>query len=88
MRQGIVPYFYGYALSLDTEPFGPHLNAFSRDLHPPSPVLIEYLPNDFSLNCVNYSRKRMAKLVDGIKQIHLALVEHNDPYPRNNLIFL
>lgn len=28
----------------------------------------------------------MAKAVDGIKQVHLALVEHNNPYPKNIVI--
>ncbi|KAL1999752.1 hypothetical protein VTN02DRAFT_4069 [Thermoascus thermophilus] len=38
------------------------------------------------MNCVTYSKERMDKAVDGIQQIHSALVEHNDPYPKNVLI--
>jgi hypothetical protein len=30
-----------------------------------------------------YTEERMAKAVDGIRQVHLALIEHNDPYPKN-----
>jgi hypothetical protein len=38
------------------------------------------------MNCVTYSKERMVKAVDGIRKIHSALVEHNDPYPKNILI--
>ncbi|EDN07417.1 predicted protein [Histoplasma mississippiense (nom. inval.)] len=31
-------------------------------------------------------KERMAKAVKGIQQIHSALVEHNDPYPKNIMI--
>lgn len=44
---------------------------------------MEYLSNALPMNCVTYSKERMAKAVEGIQQIHLALVEHNDPYPKN-----
>ncbi|WEW57294.1 hypothetical protein PRK78_002759 [Emydomyces testavorans] len=83
---GFVPYFYGYSLSLDTEAFAPHLNIFLCDLHPPSSILIEYLPNPAPMNCVTYTKERMAKAIDGIQQVHSALVEHNDPYPKNIMI--
>nr|KMM69768.1 hypothetical protein CPAG_06082 [Coccidioides posadasii RMSCC 3488] len=83
---GFVPYFYGYTLSLDIKPFTPHLDAFLRDRHLPSSILMEYLPNPSPMDCVTYSRERMGKAIDGIQQVHSALVEHNDPYPKNIMI--
>lgn len=38
------------------------------------------------MNCVTYSKERMAQAVDGIRLIHSALVEHNDSYSKNILI--
>ena len=38
------------------------------------------------MNCVTYTKERMQKALVGIQKIHLALIEHNDPYPKNILI--
>ncbi|EEH19928.2 hypothetical protein PABG_02187 [Paracoccidioides brasiliensis Pb03] len=84
--QGYVPQFYGYALSLNLAAHAPHLDAFQRDTGLPSAILMEYLPNPLLMNCITYSKERMAKAVNGIEQIHSALIEHNDPYPKNILI--
>ncbi|KJF61425.1 uncharacterized protein CIMG_11033 [Coccidioides immitis RS] len=84
--QGHVPQFYGYTLSLNPAAHAPHLEAFRHEGGLLSAILIEYLPNPLLMNCVTYSKDQMAKAVDGIKQIHSALVEHNDPYPKNILI--
>ncbi|GMF76932.1 unnamed protein product [Aspergillus oryzae] len=45
-----------------------------------------YLPQPLVMNSVTYSKDRMQKVAIGIQQIHLALIEHNDPYPKNILI--
>ncbi|OJD12016.1 hypothetical protein AJ78_07333 [Emergomyces pasteurianus Ep9510] len=82
---GYVPKFYGFML-LNPTSFAPHLYAFQRDSGLPSAILIEYLPNSLPMNCVTYSKERMDKAIIGIQQIHSALVEHNDPYPKNILI--
>lgn len=66
--------------------FTPHLGAFQEDAELPSAVLIEYLPNPLLMNCMTYIKERMEKAITGIEQIHLALVAHNDPYPKNILI--
>ncbi|PGH35720.1 hypothetical protein GX50_01433 [[Emmonsia] crescens] len=84
--RGFVPQFYGYALSLDPIAFAPHLDVFQRDAHLPYAILIEYLPNPMEMNCVTYSKERMAKAVTSIQQVHSALIEHNDPYPKNIMI--
>ncbi|OAX85336.1 hypothetical protein ACJ72_00301 [Emergomyces africanus] len=84
--RGYVPQFYGYMLSLNPDAFAPHLDGFQCDTGLPSAILMEYLPNPLLMNCVTYTKERMASAVDGIKQIHLALIEHNDPYPKNILI--
>jgi hypothetical protein len=78
-----VPQFYGYTLSLDPAAFTPHLDAFLHDNSFPSAIIIEYLLNPLSMNRVTYTKERMKQAVDGIKQIHSALIEHNDPYPKN-----
>ncbi|EER38046.1 conserved hypothetical protein [Histoplasma capsulatum var. duboisii H88] len=83
---GYVPQFYGYAVSLNLDVISPHLDAFQHDTGLPSAILIEYLPHPLPLNCVTYNEERMAKAVHGIEQIHSALVEHNDAYPKNILI--
>lgn len=85
--RGYVPQFYGYTLFLHPTTFAPHLDAFRRDIGLPSAILMEYLPNPLLMNCVTYSEERMASAVDGIKQIHSALIEHNDPYPKNVVMF-
>ncbi|KAL1952988.1 hypothetical protein VTO42DRAFT_3784 [Malbranchea cinnamomea] len=84
--QGYVPQFYGYTLSLNPATLAPYLDAFQRDASLPSAILMEYLPNPSLINCVTYRKERMAQAVNGIQQIHSALVEHNDPYPKNILI--
>ena len=83
---GYVPRFYGYALCLNPAAFAPHLDTFWRDFGLPSAILLEYLPSPLSMNCVTYTPERMAKAVDGIRQVHRALIEHNDPYPKNIVI--
>lgn len=81
-----MPQFYGYALCLNPTAFTPYLDTFLRNAGLPSAILIEYLPNPLLMNCVTYTKERMAKAVDGIKQVHLALVEHNDSYPKDIVI--
>ncbi|OOO15025.1 hypothetical protein AFCA_009345 [Aspergillus flavus] len=83
---GYVPKFYGYMLTVNPASWAPHLEAFHHDSGLPSAVLIEYLPQPLVMNSVTYSKDRMQKVAIGIQQIHLALIEHNDPYPKNILI--
>ena len=83
---GSVPQFYGYTLCLNPTAFSPYLDAFQKDTDHPSAILLEYLPNPLLMNCVTYTKERMAKAVEGIRRVHLALVEHNDPYPKNIVI--
>ncbi|KAE8153530.1 hypothetical protein BDV25DRAFT_127189 [Aspergillus avenaceus] len=84
--RGYVPQFYGYNLSLDLEGFPPILDSFRRDSAPPNVILMEYLPNPLLMNCITYSKERMAKAVESIQQIHSALILHNDTYPKNIVI--
>lgn len=73
-------------LAINLASWAPHLEAFQHDSDPPTAILIEYLPQPLVLNCATYSKERMQKAEIGIRQIHLALIEHNDPYPKNVLI--
>ncbi|QSS61137.1 protein kinase superfamily domain-containing protein [Histoplasma capsulatum] len=82
----VLKVFYGYTLSLRPTALAPHLDVFQHDSGLPSAILMEYLPNPLVMNCITYSKERMAKAVKGIQQIHSALVEHNDPYPKNIMI--
>ncbi|KAJ6180961.1 hypothetical protein N7519_011422 [Penicillium mononematosum] len=83
---GVVPNFYGFMLAIHPGDCAPHLDAFRHDKGLPRAILIEYLPKPLVMNCVTYTKERMQKAVNGIRQIHVALVEHNDPYPKNILI--
>lgn len=83
---GFVPMFYGYTLAINPTSWRPHLDAFEGDNDLPSGILMEYLPNPVSMNCVTYTQERFEKVNMGIRQIHSALIEHNDPYPKNVLI--
>lgn len=69
--------------NIDPADFAPHLDSFQHDGGHPSAILIEYLPNPMSMNCVTYTKERMDKAIVGIEQIHSALMEHNDYYPKN-----
>ncbi|EER45817.1 conserved hypothetical protein [Histoplasma capsulatum H143] len=83
---GTVPNFYGFMLAINPANCAPYLNAFQHDTDFPSAILIEYLPKPLEMNCVTYTAECMQKAVIGIQKVHSALVEHNDPYPKNILI--
>lgn len=84
---GYVPQFYGFAVAANPANFlHPHFNTFQHDRGPPRAILIEHLPNALVMDSDISNEERMGKAIIGIQQIHLALVEHNDPYPKNILI--
>jgi hypothetical protein len=84
--RGFVPSFYGYLDRVDPAAFHPTLQHFMHDKFNPRAILLEFLPNAERLNCVNYSEARYRHAMDGMKEIHKALVHHRDIYPRNILI--
>lgn len=49
-------------------------------------IILEYLPDAESLNCVNYSAARYRDAIVGMKRIHEAHVIHEDVYPKNILV--
>ncbi|PGH02857.1 hypothetical protein AJ79_07513 [Helicocarpus griseus UAMH5409] len=85
--RGITPQFYGTIENIDPTRCLPHLHAFVKDEHPPTAILLEYIPNMETLTWSNYSGKRMENFVDGLNAIHDALVSHDDVHPRNMMIF-
>lgn len=87
-EKGHVPQYYGYIDRLDPTQFRPYLDCFNDDLYAPEAIVLEYFPNVETLNCVNYSKQRYQKAVDGIEEIHKALVHHRDVYPKNLLLVL
>lgn len=81
-----MPGYYGYIDRLDPTLYEPHLNPFRNNKYSPRAILLEYFSNIELLNCANYSDQRFQKVIDGIKEIHSALVHHRDVYPKNVLI--
>lgn len=85
-ERGHVPNYYGYIDRLDPITHQPYLDHFRDDKYSPQAILLEYLPNAEQLNCTNYSNQRFRKVMDGINEIHGALIHHHDVYPKNILI--
>lgn len=84
--RGFVPKFYGYTNRMDPAAFYPAFQHFAQDKQKPKAILLEYLPNSESLNCVNYSAALYPQAIEGMKEIHRAGVRHQDIYPRNLLL--
>lgn len=84
--RGFVPTIYGYIDRLDPFAFHPPLQHFSKDKLRPRAILLEYLPDAESLNCVNYSQDLVRYAVQGLQEIHNAFVHHRDIYPKNMLV--
>ncbi|KAJ9240620.1 hypothetical protein DTO271D3_6580 [Paecilomyces variotii] len=82
----IVPQFYGSMDKFDPRPCQPHLNMFVEDEYPPSAILLEYLPNVEMIHLHNYTTERADRFIEGIKEIHKALIFHGDTKPRNMLL--
>lgn len=70
----------------DPRPCQPHLNMFVEDEYPPSAILLEYLPNVEMIHLHNYTTERADRFIEGIKEIHKALIFHGDTKPRNMLL--
>ncbi|KAK2741734.1 hypothetical protein FQN55_008234 [Onygenales sp. PD_40] len=84
--RGFVPKFHGYINGMDPAAFHPAFQHFAQDKRKPRAILLEYLPNSESLNCVNYSDMLYPQAIEGMKEIHRAGVHHRDIYPRNLLL--
>ena len=87
-EKGVVPRYYGHIDQLGPGQFRPHLDHFIHDLYHPKAMVFEYLPNTESINCVNYSKERFQKAIDGIQEIYKALVYHQDVYLKNIVLVL
>ncbi|KAJ5569497.1 uncharacterized protein N7459_008927 [Penicillium hispanicum] len=85
-ERGFVPKFYGYIHELDPAAFYPTLQHFGRDKFKPRAILLEFLPDSESLNCVNYFDALYPQAVEGMKEIHRAGVHHQDVWPKNLLL--
>lgn len=82
----VVPKFHSYIDRVDTALFYPTLQDFAHDKFQPRGMLLEYLPNAESLNCVNFSDVLFPQAIEGMKEIHKAGVHHQDIYPKNILL--
>ncbi|KAK1148805.1 hypothetical protein N8T08_008690 [Aspergillus melleus] len=85
-ESGFVPKFYGYIDRVDPAAFHPAFEQFVKDKLKPRAMLLEYLPNSESLNCVNYSDALFPQAIEGMMEIHKAGVHHRDIYPKNLLL--
>ncbi|KAB8274581.1 hypothetical protein BDV30DRAFT_225746 [Aspergillus minisclerotigenes] len=85
-ERSIVPKFHSCINEVDPAAFHPALRHFAQDTFKPREILLEYLPNAESLNCVNYSDTLYPQAIEGMKEIHKAGVHHRDIYPRNILL--
>ncbi|KAJ5177864.1 uncharacterized protein N7500_000563, partial [Penicillium coprophilum] len=83
---GFIPEFHGYIDRIDPVAFSPTLQHFAHDKLKPKAIILEYLPNAESLNCVNYSDTLYPQAIEGMKEIHRAGVHHRDIYPKNLLL--
>ncbi|PLB47132.1 hypothetical protein P170DRAFT_511778 [Aspergillus steynii IBT 23096] len=83
---GFVPKCYGYIDRVDPAAFHPAFDNFAQDKMKPRAILLEYLPNAESLNCVKYSDTLFPQAIEGMKEIHRAGVYHYDVWPRNLLL--
>ena len=52
----------------------------------PRAIILEYLEGAEELNRVNYSEERLELATQGMNEIHRALINHYDVYPKNILI--
>ncbi|QKX56839.1 uncharacterized protein TRUGW13939_03946 [Talaromyces rugulosus] len=84
--RGYVPKFYGCINRMDPAAFHPALQHFAQDKLQPRAILLEYLENAKSLNCVNYADALYPQAIEGMKEIHIAGVHHRDIYPKNLLL--
>ncbi|RAL14144.1 uncharacterized protein BO97DRAFT_433256 [Aspergillus homomorphus CBS 101889] len=85
-ERGVVPKCYGYIDRMDPAAFAPVLRHFAHDKLQPRAILLEYLPNAESLNCVNYSDALYSQAIEGMEEIHRAGVHHQDLYSKNLLL--
>ncbi|KAL4778626.1 hypothetical protein BJX76DRAFT_342755 [Aspergillus varians] len=84
--RGIVPHFLGSMRKFDPSSCKPYLRKFLEDEYPPSALFLEYIPNMETIHLGNFTPQRAEKLVQGIREIHKALVLHKDPKPRNMIL--
>ncbi|KAJ5692811.1 hypothetical protein N7462_002234 [Penicillium macrosclerotiorum] len=84
--RGIVPQYLGSISKFDPSKCQPHLSMFQEDEYLPSALFLEYIPGLEMISLTNYTPQRVENLVSGMREIHKALVCHNDPQARNMMI--
>lgn len=84
--RGVIPHFFGTMRKFDPSSCQPHLRHFVEDEYPPSAIFMEYIPGLEMITLENYTEKRVANLLDAIRQIHKAFVRHKDVKPRNMMV--
>ncbi|KAJ5355465.1 uncharacterized protein N7496_012677 [Penicillium cataractarum] len=84
--RGFVPKFYGSIDRADPAAFHTTFQHFAQDKLKPRAILLEYLADAETLNCVNYSDELYPQAIEGMEEIHRAGVHHQDIYPKNLLL--
>ena len=88
--KGLVPKFYGIIENMNIDLWQPLLVQFLNDWwcdYPPNAIIMEYIPGMQRLWLDNYSPKRAEGFLHQIKEIHKAGILHDDPHPRNMMVF-
>ncbi|PKY02229.1 hypothetical protein P168DRAFT_329187 [Aspergillus campestris IBT 28561] len=84
--RGIVPDFLGSLRKFDPKICSPHLDMFLEDEYDPSAIFLEYIPVMEMVHLHNFTEGRMDGFIEGVREIHKAMVLHDDPRPRNMMI--
>ncbi|KAL2004521.1 hypothetical protein VTN00DRAFT_3406 [Thermoascus crustaceus] len=85
--RSIVPQFYGIIEKIDPRDYYSHLKKFLNDEYSPNAILLEYIRNMERLDALsNVTKKRIENFITGIREIHKAMIEHSDIYPKNTII--
>lgn len=84
--RGHIPDFYGLIEHINPVHHLPYLQDFVEDTVYPNAILMEYVPDIYSIDLSNYSERRLRKLQQILLEMHRAGVYHGDPYPRNMMV--
>lgn len=85
-KRGVVPQFYGVIRNMKPSSWADHLHMFCGDELLPNAVLLEYIPNMQMMDVPYFKSELLDKLERILKDIHVAGVLHDDPYPRNMMV--
>jgi len=86
-ESGIVPRFLGHLDEFDVRRWPRQLRHFHRNHFAPSAIFLQHVPDFEKLTFETYTKGRLRNFLKHLTAIHEAGVLHNDPAPRNMMIF-